>query len=100
MINREQLIKEHAFSLWETEGNPDGRHEDNWVQAEREIDGADTGSHAVNSQRPPEMDLEAIPPPDRASSGVPPAFSNPKNLVVGAGPDNPIHHVGQQRVIS
>jgi hypothetical protein len=88
LINRELLIKERAFSLWETEGNPDGRHHDHWMQAEREIDGANAGSHTDNSPRPPEMDLEAIPLPDRArlgedQQGLPPATtgpsSNPKN---------------------
>ncbi|WP_244489913.1 DUF2934 domain-containing protein [Rhizobium sp. Leaf391] len=30
MTNREHLIRERAYSLWETEGSPDGKHEDHW----------------------------------------------------------------------
>jgi hypothetical protein len=44
MIDRERLIKERAYSLWESEGKPDRRHEDHWAQAEREMDGANADS--------------------------------------------------------
>jgi hypothetical protein len=106
MTDREHLIRERAFSLWETEGNPDGRHEDHWAQAEREIDGGNTGSLAADIPRPPEMDLEAIPLPDQVGSSegqdMPPArtgqSANKKNPVEGAGLDNPIHHTGRQPI--
>ncbi|WP_082546867.1 MULTISPECIES: DUF2934 domain-containing protein [Rhizobium/Agrobacterium group] len=104
MTDRASLIKERAYSLWETEGSPDGRHEDHWAQAEREIDRANTGSYATDTPRPPEMDLEPIPMSDQVGSGegkaVPPArtgqTANIKGPVEGAGPDNPVHHTGQQ----
>ena len=102
MTDRESLIKERAYSLWETEGNPDGRHEDHWVQAEQEIDGGNPGSLATDAPRPPEMDLEPIPMPDQLDfdDDVPPARTGQsakiKYPVEGAGPDNPTHHTGQQ----
>ncbi|WP_455274219.1 DUF2934 domain-containing protein [Rhizobium herbae] len=68
-MDREQLIKERAYSLWETEGNPDGRHEDHWVQAEQEIDGDNTQSLARDTPRPPELFSDAIPLPDQYTSG-------------------------------
>ncbi|WP_455273661.1 DUF2934 domain-containing protein [Rhizobium herbae] len=37
-MDREKRIKERAHSLWETDGHPDGRHEDHWVEAGRQID--------------------------------------------------------------
>jgi len=104
MTDRESLIKERAYSLWETEGNPDGRHEDHWAQAEQEIDGDNTQSLAIDTQ-PPELFSGAIPLPDQSGTGngergVPPARSgqaaNKKNPVETTGPDNPIHHTGQQ----
>ena len=75
MTDRERLIKKRAYSLWETEGNPDGRHEDHWGQAEQEIDGGNSGSLATDAPRPPEMDLEPIPMPDQldVDDDVPPA---------------------------
>ena len=32
-----EKIRLRAHSIWESEGAPDGRHEDHWFQAEREI---------------------------------------------------------------
>ncbi len=42
---REQRIREHAHSLWEQEGRPEGRHEDHWRQASEAVgpDGDTTG---------------------------------------------------------
>jgi hypothetical protein len=30
-------VRERAYQLWEAEGRPDGRHEEHWYQAEREL---------------------------------------------------------------
>jgi hypothetical protein len=35
----EDQIKERAHQLWEAAGKPDGRHEEFWHQAERELQG-------------------------------------------------------------
>ncbi len=40
MTDREAIIRERAYRLWEAEGRPDGRHEHHWSAAEQEI-GAD-----------------------------------------------------------
>lgn len=37
MTNREQRIRERAYSIWESDGRLNGRHEDHWFQAEREL---------------------------------------------------------------
>jgi hypothetical protein len=37
---RDECIREMAYSFWELERNPDGRHLDNWVEAERQFDNA------------------------------------------------------------
>jgi len=34
---RRQQISEKAYRLWQTEGQPQGRDLDHWVQAEREV---------------------------------------------------------------
>ncbi|WP_075293241.1 DUF2934 domain-containing protein [Pararhizobium arenae] len=41
MENREQRIRERAHSLWQSDGGIDGRHDEHWLQAEREIDNGD-----------------------------------------------------------
>ena len=36
--NREDRIRKRAYQLWQQEGSPEGRPDDHWLQAEREID--------------------------------------------------------------
>jgi hypothetical protein len=33
----ERNVRERAYQLWEEEGRPEGRHEDHWYRAEREM---------------------------------------------------------------
>ena len=40
-IGTEQRIRERAYTLWEQEGHPAGRHLDHWVAAEQEIQAED-----------------------------------------------------------
>jgi hypothetical protein len=37
MSDREDTIRSRAYRIWEQENQPDGRHEEHWEQAEREI---------------------------------------------------------------
>ena len=37
-FEREQRIRERAHALWEREGRPEGRNEEHWAQACREVD--------------------------------------------------------------
>ncbi|WP_426232219.1 DUF2934 domain-containing protein [Pararhizobium sp. DWP3-4] len=66
MIDRER-IKERAYSLWETEGNPDGCHAEHWVRAEQEIDVEDMQSPAPDAPLPV-MFSAAIALPDRSTA--------------------------------
>ena len=36
--DREDRIRKRAYQLWQQEGSPQGRPDDHWLQAEREID--------------------------------------------------------------
>ncbi len=42
----ERLIQQRAYELWENEGRPQGREQEHWQQAEREIAGRRAGSRA------------------------------------------------------
>ncbi len=46
---REQRIREHAHSLWEQEGRPEGRHEEHWRHASEAIDPAQGANGASDS---------------------------------------------------
>lgn len=39
--DRANKIRERAHSLWQNAGSPEGRHDEHWSQAEREIDQGD-----------------------------------------------------------
>ena len=41
--DRDEKIRKRAHELWLQEGQPDGRPDDHWYQAEREIDQGGTG---------------------------------------------------------
>lgn len=41
MADRENKIRNRAHSLWQNDGSPDGKHDEHWAQAEREIDNGD-----------------------------------------------------------
>ncbi|WP_142849336.1 DUF2934 domain-containing protein [Telmatospirillum sp. J64-1] len=36
--HRELRIRERAYQIWESQGRPEGRHDDHWAQAAAEID--------------------------------------------------------------
>jgi hypothetical protein len=55
MRDRQQRITERAFAIWEREGRPNGRAEDHWLQAEKEIDrekAVGTTSAKAGSRKP------------------------------------------------
>lgn len=54
-------IRERAYELWESEGRPDGRHEEHWQQARRELDGGEAAPAADGTP-------DAAPGPD---AGIP-----------------------------
>ena len=37
MMDREQLVRERAYVIWDTEGRPAGREQEHWDRAVREI---------------------------------------------------------------
>lgn len=53
-MDREQKIREKAYSFWQAEGGIDGRHDDHWRQAEQDVDreGTTDATDAVTSPQP------------------------------------------------
>jgi hypothetical protein len=47
MTSREERIRARAQEIWESEGRPEGRAEEHWTQAEREIAGEDEAAGGV-----------------------------------------------------
>ncbi|AIC31555.1 hypothetical protein IE4771_PE00331 (plasmid) [Rhizobium etli bv. mimosae str. IE4771] len=42
---REDNIRKRAYSLWEKEGRPEGKHQDHWTRAEHELDARGETDH-------------------------------------------------------
>ena len=36
-VDRQQVIRERAYAIWEKEGHPDGKDLAHWLQAEHEV---------------------------------------------------------------
>jgi hypothetical protein len=34
----DERVRQRAFEIWEREGRPEGRHDENWYQASRELE--------------------------------------------------------------
>lgn len=72
MTDREHDIRERAYSRWQSEGQPDGRHEDHWRQAQEELDGEaakNTGSSTADYTESPETALGPVKTDDSAKNG-------------------------------
>jgi hypothetical protein len=76
----EERIRRRAHAIWEREGRPEGRHEEHWAQARREVEAEESGS--PGPARPDASPADAAsgvamvgqaggkrpPPPDAAAS--------------------------------
>ncbi|WP_426129628.1 DUF2934 domain-containing protein [Pararhizobium sp. PWRC1-1] len=47
--DRETRIRQRAYQIWQDEGSPDGRQEDHWAKAAREIDSGDIEGGGVTN---------------------------------------------------
>ena len=52
MSDKEQRIRVRAYAIWEEEGRHDGRAEEHWRQAEREIEHALRSAEAQAAEAP------------------------------------------------
>jgi len=48
---RYRRIERRAYALWEAEGQPDGRHEEHWHRAMRELEAEEAGNAAGERTR-------------------------------------------------
>ena len=48
-LDKQTLIEQRAYALWQREGRPHGRHEEHWHRATREVEAEEGGSLAKAS---------------------------------------------------
>ena len=84
MNDRDKLIRERAYQIWQREGHPEGRSSDHWQQAVNEIERE--GSGANGEAIAPKMAASraarsrpATPKKAGATGASPPGTSAPKS---------------------
>ena len=84
MTNKEEKIRQRAHRMWEEEGRPEGRAEEHWQRAAREVEGQPgNGSTAVPGNG-------SAPHPEAKSVGSPESVQIP-----GISRSAPSHQVGE-----
>ena len=71
--DREELIRQRAYALWEKDGGAHGRHDDHWAQAVREIEGGPVpnAKRMARSVKPKSVTVaEEAPAVAKAPTGV------------------------------
>ena len=74
-MSDEERIRRRAHEIWESEGQPEGRHEEHWTQAHREVEQEQAGSQP-----------EPTEPDANPAGSVPPGSAGPKRAKRGASP--------------
>ena len=67
----EERIRRRAHEIWEREGRPEGRHEEHWARARREVEAEEGGSPpgAAGSDASPTDTAPGSAGADRAGGG-------------------------------
>jgi Protein of unknown function (DUF2934) len=66
-----ERIRRRAHEIWEREGRPEGRHEEHWTQARREVEAEEGGSPPgpAGPDASPADTVPDSPGPERAGGG-------------------------------
>jgi hypothetical protein len=87
----QERIRQRAQAIWEREGRPEGRHEDHWREAEKEIAAEDSGPAAARPRatvkKPRKAKAEPRPArtrPARAKESAPLADATIAKEVAGS----------------
>ncbi|MFC5420440.1 DUF2934 domain-containing protein [Bosea eneae] len=52
-MNREKLVRDTAYAIWEAEGRPEGRDSEHWRLAEERVARGDTGQEKSKTATAP-----------------------------------------------
>jgi hypothetical protein len=81
-MEEQERIRQRAYHIWEREGRPEGRHEQHWAQASREI-AAEGGTSTApgDSPTPTAPDHGGTTPGEAAAAAA--AVNAPREAEVG-----------------
>ena len=86
----EDDIRRKAYEIWESEGRPEGRHDEHWRRAEEEVDAEDQkaqvgGTGPIHQPGPPTTGADAQPSADTAGEAGSPPSGRPGSSRKGSG---------------
>ena len=95
-MTRDDRIRIRAYEIWQREGRPEGRHDQHWAEATREIEQEDSagrqsnpGSRESDEQQGDEGTTDQLPrwegPPENRPRGYLPASDDPASDRDAAG---------------
>jgi hypothetical protein len=67
-MNREQHIRDTAYAIWMAEGCPEGRSEQNWMQAEAQMEQATSDHQETRTRKPAPEKIVGVTRTTRKSS--------------------------------
>jgi hypothetical protein len=94
----QERIRQRAHEIWERDGRPEGRREEHWAQARREIEAEDSGGAAAGPATPDDAPTVTAPDGPEATpaqaAAAAEAVGAPRKAEVGtsereAGTDGP-----------
>ena len=80
--DRDQFVRERAYDLWEQAGRPDGRNDEFWALAAREVQADEDGEDPVpldavsdggDLRRTRRADVDMLPPEQATAATMPSA---------------------------
>ena len=82
-----ERIRQRAYEIWDQEGRHEGRAEEHWLQAERDLaaSGADGANETVTNGAAGGQDETVVPAPKRSSGAAKPATSRPARSKTAGG---------------
>ena len=70
-MDKEQRVRMRAHEIWERHGRPDGRHDEHWQQAEREIEMEDEDASGLRETLTETIGLAVGLEPDAPATEAP-----------------------------
>ncbi len=60
-MQNEDSVRQRAHEIWERQGRPEGRQEEHWAQARREIEAEDAGGSVAEPAAPDASPTDTAP---------------------------------------
>lgn len=94
METDDDRLRERAYQIWEREGKPDGRHEDHWQRARRELEADDM---LRKGEVEPWEDVYPVPAAEAGGPAVEEIYQASRDMPGASGETIPTGKPGRRR---